>query len=287
MQSKQIERVYKDVEFLTSIRPFRNYLNIDSLEKAASYIEGIFKENAEETTIQPFEAEGKIYKNIIASFNIKAKKRIVIGAHYDVAGDTPGADDNASGVAGLLELSRLLKENKPLLKYRIDLVAYPNEEPPFFGTKKMGSYVHAESLYKEKADVEIMICLEMIGYFSDKENSQSFPFPFMKFLYPSTGNFIGVVGKTGQKKITVKIRELIKKHSSIPAYSINAPVIVPGVDYSDHRNYWHFGYKAVMITDTAFYRNPNYHRKTDTIATLDFEKMYQVIKGIYGVCFNL
>ncbi len=284
---KKIERIYKDVELLTSIRPFRNYLNTESLEKTASYIESIFKENCEETQIQSFEAENKTYKNIIGSFNVSEKERIIVGAHYDVAGDTPGADDNASGVVGLLELSRLIKEVKPSLKYRIDLVAYANEEPPFFATRKMGSYIHAKSLHDKRVPVKVMICLEMIGYFSDKPNSQSFPLPFMKWFYPDKGNFVGVVGKLGQGRITKRIRDIMRKNSRIGVYSINAPKIIPGVDYSDHRNYWHFEYNAVMITDTAFYRNPNYHRRTDTIDTLDFEKMYQVINGIFAVLTKL
>ena len=284
---KKIDRIYKDVEFLTSIRPFRNYQNIESLEKAASYIEDNFKKHCEETQIQTFQAENRIYKNVIGSFNTSAKERIIVGAHYDVAGDTPGADDNASGIAGLLELSRILKEINPPLKYRIDLVAYANEEPPFFATRKMGSYIHAKSLYDEKVSLKVMICLEMIGYFSDKPNSQSFPLPFMNKFYPDTGNFIGIVGKLGQGRITKKIRDIMRENSNIGVYSINAPTIIPGVDYSDHRNYWHFGYQAVMITDTAFYRNPNYHRRTDTIDTLDFEKMYQVINGIFAVLTKL
>ncbi len=288
MQGKnKIDRIYKDVEFLSTIRPFRNYKNINSLEKASDYIHSIFKENAQETYIQIFQVENQLFKNIVASFNTDKKERIVVGAHYDVAGETPGADDNASGIAGLLEISRLLKEENPPLKYRVDLIAYANEEPPFFGTTGMGSYVHAKSLYEEKVPVKVMLCLEMIGYFSEKPKSQSFPFPFMSMFYPDTGNFIGIVGKIGQKKITVSIRDIMRRNSKIPIYSINAPRIIPGVDYSDHRNYWHFGYNAVMITDTAFYRNPNYHRRTDTADTLDYEKMYQVIRGIFSVLIEI
>ena len=284
-QKNQIDRVYKDVEFLTSIRPYRNYLNIGSLNKTADYIYRTFKEFSEEVYFQEFPVGGNRYKNVICSINTHLEKRIIIGAHYDVAGDTPGADDNASGVAGLLELLRLLHNKKT--NYRIDFAAYTLEEPPFFGTKKMGSFIHAESLYKEKAKIKVMISLEMIGYFSDKEGSQQFPLPFMNFFYPEKGNFIGVVGNLFQRGITKRIRDLMRKGSDISVYSINAPSILPGVDFSDHRNFWHFGYNAVMITDTAFYRNPNYHRKTDTIGTLDFEKMYSVIKGIKYALLNL
>ncbi len=284
-QKRQIDRVYKDVEFLTSIRPYRNYLNVGSLNKTADYIYQTFREFSDEAYFQEFSVGGNRYKNVICSINLQAEERIIIGAHYDVAGDTSGADDNASGVAGLLELLRLLHNKKT--NYRIDFAAYTLEEPPFFGTKKMGSFIHAESLYRAKAKIKVMICLEMIGYFSDEEGSQQFPLPFMKLLYPETGNFIGVVGNIFQRSITKKIRDLMRKGSDIPVYSINAPTIIPGIDFSDHRNFWHFGYNAVMITDTAFYRNPNYHRKTDTIGTLDFEKMYSVIQGLKYAVLNL
>ena len=284
-RKKQIERVYKDVEFLTSIRPYRNYLNVGSLNKTADYIYQTFKEFSENVYFQEFLVGGNRYKNVICSINTHLEERIIIGAHYDVAGDTPGADDNASGVAGLLELLRLL--HRETLRYRIDFAAYTLEEPPFFGTKKMGSFIHAESLYKAKSKIKVMISLEMIGYFSDKEGSQQFPLPFMNLFYPEKGNFIGVVGNFFQRSITKKIRDLMRKGSDIPVYSINAPSILPGVDFSDHKNFWHFGYNAVMITDTAFYRNPNYHRKTDTIGTLDFEKMYSVIEGIKYTLLNL
>lgn len=284
-QKKQIERVYKDVEFITSIRPYRNYMNINSLNKTADYIYQTFKEHSEMVYFQEFSAWGNRYKNVICSINPQAEERIIIGAHYDVAGNTPGADDNASGVAGLLELLRLLHSEK--LRYRVDFAAYTLEEPPFFGTKKMGSFIHAESLHKSKARIKVMICLEMIGYFSEEDGSQQFPLPFMDLLYPEKGNFIGVVGNLFQRELTRRIRDLMRKGSDIPVYSINAPSILPGVDFSDHRNFWHFGYNAVMITDTSFYRNPNYHRKTDTIATLDFEKMYSVIQGIKYAVLNL
>ncbi|WP_293444707.1 M28 family peptidase [Persephonella sp.] len=284
-QKKQIERIYKDIEFLTSIRPYRNYLNVGSLNKAADYIYQTFKEFSEGAYFQEFSIGGNRYKNVICSVNTHLEERIIIGAHYDVAGDTPGADDNASGVAGLLELLRLLHNKKT--NYRIDFAAYTLEEPPFFGTKKMGSFIHAQSLYKEKAKIKVMISLEMIGYFSDEEGSQQFPLPFMKLLYPETGNFIGVIGNLFQRGITKKIRDLMRKGSDIPVYSINAPTIIPGVDFSDHRNFWYFGYNAVMITDTAFYRNPNYHRKTDNIGTLDLKKMHSVIQGLKYAVLNL
>ncbi|ACO03446.1 MAG TPA: peptidase M28 [Persephonella sp.] len=285
MDGNITRNLYTDVEQLCKIRPFRNFYNVGSLDRAAEYIISQFEDL--EITVQTYNVNSRKYSNIIASYNTEKEERVIVGAHYDVAGDTPGADDNASGVAGILQIGRFLKLYRPKLKHRVDLVAYTLEEPPFFGTDKMGSYIHAKTLYKEKAKIKVMLSLEMIGYFSDEPDSQQFPLPFFKFFYPDKGNFIGVVGKMGQKKITKRVEELIKKGSSIPVYSINAPVFLLGVDFSDHRNFWKFGYNAVMITDTAFYRNPNYHRRTDTIGTLDFERMSEVVKGIYNVVLNI
>ncbi|WP_457622585.1 M28 family peptidase [Persephonella sp.] len=279
------KNLYTDVEQLCNIRPFRNCYNVTSLNKAAEYITSQFE--GLNIKIQRYYVGSQEYRNIIASYNTESSERIVIGAHYDVAGDTPGADDNASGVAGILQIGRFLKLYRPKLRYRVDLAAYTLEEPPFFGTDKMGSYVHAKALYEKKAKVKVMISLEMIGYFSDEPGSQNFPLPFFKLIYPDRGNFIGIVGKIGQKKITKQIEDLVRQGSSIPVYSINAPVIIPGIDFSDHRNFWKFGYNAVMVTDTAFYRNPNYHRRTDTVGTLDFERMSEVVKGIYNVILNI
>lgn len=170
-------RLYKDVEFLTTIRPFRNFQNLDSLKKVCDYIKEEFKKAGFTTEDQKWIAEGNEYTNVIASYNAHKSKRLIIGAHYDVCGDQPGADDNASAVAGLLETARQIAEAKPDIDYRIDFVAYCLEEPPFFATENMGSYVHAKSLSDNKIEVLGMICYEMIGYFSDEPNSQPYPSP--------------------------------------------------------------------------------------------------------------
>jgi len=280
------ERLFADVEMLTSISPPRNFENISSLNKAAGYIENELKNTGGEIEIQNFSIGNDVYKNIICSFGIENPERIVIGAHYDVCGDQPGADDNASGVAGLLEIGRLIKQLQPLLNYRIDLVAYSTEEPPFFRTAAMGSAIHAKSLAKEGVKVKAMISLEMIGFYSDKPNSQHFPIFFLKWFYPTTANFITVVGKLFQRKTVKHMKEYMSNGSNIDVQSINAPKILPGIDFSDHLNYWKHGYQAVMITNTSFYRNPNYHMATDKIETLDFDKMAEVVKGVYWAIIN-
>jgi hypothetical protein len=282
-----LERLYADVKALTGINPPRNYLNIGSLNKAAEYIHTEFQKLGCDLTVQPFTVNGKEYKNIICSFGGRKEERIVVGAHYDVYGPYPGADDNASGVAGLLEIGRLLNELKPPLRKRVDLVAYSLEEPPFFRTRKMGSYVHAKSLSDANATVKVMICLESIGYFSEEPDSQHFPLFAFRWFFPDRGNFIVVVGKWGQGRPVREIRDLMSQASRIHVDSINAPSLLPGIDLSDHKNYWKFGYDAVMVTDSAFYRNPHYHEPTDTIDTLNFDYMTEVVKGVYRAVVNL
>jgi hypothetical protein len=208
-------------------------------------------------------------------------ERLIVGAHYDVF-TNPGADDNASGVAGLLELARLLDTLKPVLKYRIDLVAYTNEEPPYFRTEQMGSAVHAKYLSDNKIKVKGMICLEEIGYFTDEAKSQSYPLDILHLFYPERGNFIGVVGKIGQRKIVRRMKSKMRSGSVIDIRSINAPRWVTGIDYSDHLNYWNYGYDAVMINDTSWYRGNQYHTGGDTPDRLDYERMAQVVSGVYN-----
>jgi Zn-dependent M28 family amino/carboxypeptidase len=281
-----VSNLKETVKFLVSIQPYRNFTNPASLNKAAGYIEEKFKEFGLSTEIQHFQVEGETYKNVIGSYGKDKEERIIVGAHYDVCGDQPGADDNASAVAGLLEIAQLAGNYASASKYRFDFVAYSLEEPPYFRSKKMGSYFHAKSIYDQGVTIRGMICLEMIGYFTDEKNSQRFPLPFMKMAYPSEGNFIAVVGNFSSRSLITEVVTHFK-HAAIKAESLKAPALLPGVDFSDHRNYWYFGYKAVMITDTAFYRNPNYHRRGDTIDTLDFEKMGEVVKGITWTLVNM
>jgi Zn-dependent M28 family amino/carboxypeptidase len=232
---------------------------------------------------QVFDVDGQKFKNLIARFGDSGLPKFVVGAHYDVCGDQPGADDNGSAVAGLLEVSRLVVEKKPKLSHQLEFVAYTLEEPPNYGTQFMGSYVHAKSLQSQKAKVKMMIVLEMIGFFSDEPNSQKFPAFFMKWFYPTVGNFIAIVGHMGGLGYGKRIQQLFMKNSSVPAYRLHAPKHLGGVDYSDHRSYWKFGYPALMITDTAFFRNYHYHMKTDTPETLDYRRMAEVVKGTYSV----
>jgi Zn-dependent M28 family amino/carboxypeptidase len=218
-------------------------------------------------------------------FGPEAGERLVVGAHYDAFGPYPAADDNASGVAGLIELAYLLGQHPPALA--VELVAFTLEEPPYFRTAEMGSAVHAQSLKAAGVTVRVMFSLEMIGYFSDAPDSQRFPVPLLSLCYPSRGNFITVAGNVGEGLLVRRIKRAMSGASELPVYSINAPRLIPGLDFSDHLNYWQAGYPAVMITDTAFFRNRNYHTMQDTADKLDYRRMAQVVEGVMAAVVAL
>ncbi len=280
-------RLYDDVFELTSITPARNHQNLGSLNYIAGCIAFELSKLSCRVDSQKYLVGEREYKNIVATFGDIHKERIVIGAHYDVCGDQPGADDNASAVAGLLEIARLIHQLRPTLRCGIELVAYTLEEPPYFASSHMGSAVHAGSLAAAKANVKAMICLEMIGYFSEELHSQHFPFGPMKYFYPTTGNFITVVGKLSQRSFLQTFAGYMRQAGTIHVQVFAAPALMPAIGLSDHRNYWAQGFQALMVNDTSFFRNPHYHRKTDTIHTLDFNKMAEVVKGVYWAIVNL
>ncbi|MDB5102415.1 MAG: hypothetical protein JWP91_104 [Fibrobacteres bacterium] len=276
------DSLYSHVLRLVSTPGFRSYRNREGQASVQAFIAGEFARIGLETRRQTFEVDGVEHANIIGVLNPHLPKVIVVGAHYDVCGNQPGADDNASGVAGLIELARLLAGRGAGIPRQVQFVAYANEEPPHFGTEAMGSFVHAKGLRDGGIDVDHMICLEMIGYYTDRAHSQEYPSGILKWFYPTRGNFISVISDFASGPLRRRLRRAIKANANIPCRSLGAPSSLVGVDFSDHRNYWAFGYRAVMITDTAFLRNPNYHRDSDTIGTLDFGRMAQVVLGLAG-----
>ncbi len=251
----------------------------ENLERAAHYLEVSLRGAGGRVASAPFEVHGERYRNVVASFGPDTAERIVVGAHYDAAAGTPGADDNASGVAGLLELAQSLGARPPAL--RVDLVAFTLEEPPFFGTEHMGSAVYARALRATGAKVRAMVSLEMLGSFSDVRGSQGFPAPGLQLLYPDTGNFITVVGTLGQEALVWRLKAGMRAAGGIPVEGIVAPRSLAGVDYSDHASFWDQGYPAAMVTDTAFLRNPRYHQASDTWDTLDYPRMAQVVQALH------
>lgn len=259
----------------------RSFEHRANLERTAAYIEAQFKEAGAQVSIQDVMVDANRYKNVVARFGPASGRLLVIGAHYDSHGATRGADDNASGVAGLLELAHLLGKAAPTRP--VELVAYTLEEPPYFRTRHMGSVWHASALKAAGRDVELMLSLEMIGYFSDRPGSQAYPVGAMKLGYPDRGNFIALVGQFGDFGLSRSVKAAMTGASELPVYSLNAPSIVQGIDFSDHRSYWAQGYPALMVTDTAFMRNRNYHRAGDTFDKLDYKRMAMVVQAVFAV----
>lgn len=272
-------RIEHDLRVITQTNGFRNYRNVEGLNSVAEYIFNEFSKTCDTAYYQSFFVNEVEYRNVIGILGKNKTDRIVIGAHYDVAGEQQGADDNASGITGILELSRLFSIDKP--DHQIEFVAYSLEEPPFFRTDYMGSHIHARSLFENETEIMGMICLDMIGYFNENKNSQYYPIGLLKLFYGNKGDFITVVQKFGNGKFGRQIKRKMKKCNLIKTKSFRAPSKVPGIDFSDHLNYWRYNYNAVMITNSAFYRNPNYHKSSDTLATLDVQRMGLVIDEIF------
>ena len=264
---------------LASKLPPRSH-NVDALNASAVYIHReLSRLQTAQVAYLPFDIWGIGYNNVLASFGPEVGPRIVIGAHYDSHDGLPGADDNASGVAGLLELARLIDGEK--LSLRVDLVAYALEEMPSFRTSDMGSAHHAAALTEDGVEVALMVSLEMIGYFDDSPGSQSYPLPLLEWIYPDSGNYIAVVGNLAQVGAVRRVKRALLAAADLRVESINAPALIPGIDFSDHLNFWHRGYPAVMITDTADNRNLAYHTTNDTPEHLDYRRMAEVVNGLY------
>lgn len=256
----------------------RVHTNLTQLNNASAYIESELRSTTAKVTVQRYSVTGRNFQNLIAQFGPDTEDVIVVGAHYDVAGEQPGADDNASGVAGLIELAKALSTAQ--LKQRVELVAYTLEEPPYFRTANMGSAVHAKSLKAKGKRVSLMLSLECIGYFSDEPNSQQLLTPLMKAVYPTTGNFIALVGNYAEGDLSRRVKRSMQQATSLPVYSINAPSILQGIDFSDHLSYWNEGFVGMMVTDTAFFRNEAYHTEDDTPDRLDYKRMAEVVVAV-------
>lgn len=277
-------RLEADVRAIVALGP-RDFAHLDGLERVSHYVFEAFEAAGGRPRLEPYKVGELQYYNVSARYGPETGPRLVVGAHYDTAGPLPGADDNASGVAGVLALARLLAAHPP--ERAIELVAYCLEEPPYFRTPAMGSAVHAGRLRQEGVELAAMFSLEMIGYFRDEPASQGYPMPLLRRLYPGTGNFIAVVGTWGQRGLGGRVARAMRAVSDLPVEVISAPRLVIGVDFSDHANYWDAGYPALMITDTSFYRNAAYHTEHDTPDTLDYPRMARVVEGVWNALLAL
>ena len=256
----------------------RDFDHPENLDRAAAWITEALRRTGATVREQAYQVDGRTYRNVLADFGPETPGLLVVGAHYDTAGDQPGADDNASGVAGLLELARLLAARPP--PSHVELVAWTLEEPPNFRSARMGSAVHATSLAAAGASVRLAISVEMIGVFSDAKHSQDYP-AGLGLFYPDTGNFVAVAGKWGQGAAVAEVARALRVGSRLPVETLSAPSFITGIDFSDHRNFWTHGFEAVMVTDTSFYRNDRYHTAADLPETLDYRRMAEVVKGLH------
>ena len=258
-----------------------------NLQKTANYIRGFYEEIGVEARLEPYGYRAFEVANVVAEvrFSPNPAKRILIGAHYDSVAGTVGADDNASAVAVQLETARqvmTLKGSKDL-DLAVVFASFALEEPPAYGTRYMGSRVYAEQARRRNERIDAMICLEMVGYACPEPGCQSYPFPLMFFGYPKEGNFIGIVGNFDSRGLARNIFDSFQKNPKLPAIKLTVPFngwIMPAVRLSDHASFWDEGFKAVMITDSAFYRNPHYHLPTDRMNTLDFRFMAELVESL-------
>lgn len=274
-------RLERHVRFLAAPGEWRSVHNAPGMTRAADYIAQALAASGASVSQQTYQAGPVETRNVIARFGLEARPRVVIGAHYDVYGDLPGADDNASGVAGLLELAHLLQGMN--LPTAVELVAYSSEEPPFFAGPQMGSAVHVSALNDASVKVRAMISLEMIGYFTSEQPHQGI---LLGSIYPRHGQFIALVGRWADRDLVSDAKKCFRGASQLEVVSYSGPTGL-GADLSDQRNYWAAGVPAFMVTDTAFMRNPNYHMETDTADTLDYQRMAQVVDGVYSTVVML
>ncbi len=265
----------------------RNLWHHAELDAAADYIEAQFRVAGLRVERQEYLAEGKRVGNLVAEIPGAEypEQILLVGAHYDSVIGSPGANDNGSGVAALLELARQLADSRP--KRTLHLVAFVNEEPPFFKSVDMGSRIYAEQARGKRDKIVGMICLETIGYYIQEPGSQNFPFSPMVIYYPDEGNFIAFVTNLSSRRLLKKSLAEFRKQSDFPAEGLVAPGWLPGVDWSDHWSFWRVGYPAIMITDTAPYRYPYYHSWEDTPDKLSYPEFARVVEGVVGMVRGL
>ena len=250
-----------------------------ALQAAARYIHAEFSSLGYRVVPQAYQARGVRCENleVVAPGTTRADEILVVGAHYDTVAGSPGADDNASGVAGLIEIARILK---PLpLERTVRLVAFVNEEPPFFYFGDMGSKVYAEAARARGDRIHLMLSLEMLGCYSDEPRSQGYP-PLLRWFYPARGNFIAFVSNLRSRRALADVVGAFRASCDFPAESLASPAFVPGVAWSDQISFWRAGYPAVMVTDTAFYRYPHYHCASDTPDRIRYPEMARVVEGL-------
>ena len=276
------DRLKEHVEVLGGRIGERNVWHYSELESAADYIRDLFEEYGYSPEVQVFKSGGRMVRNVTVELPGEEilEEIIVVGAHYDSVLGSPGANDNGTGVAAILELSRLLKDEQ--LHRTVRFVAFANEEPPFFYSKEMGSQVYAARSREREERIVAMLSLETIGYYSDMPDSQHYPALFNLF-YPDTANFIGFVGNLSSRKLVRRSIDTFRRTTAFPSEGVAAPGWITGIGWSDQLSFWQAGYDAIMVTDTALFRYAHYHSSTDTPDKIDYMRTARVVKGLSHV----
>jgi Zn-dependent M28 family amino/carboxypeptidase len=281
------QRLRRHVEVLASDIGERHVGRPDALEAAAKYIEGQFASFGFQSSIQAYPAHGVAVRNI--DVEIRGADRtaeiVILGAHYDSVPGCPAANDNASGIAGTLELARRFAQSGRSRTLRF--VAWVNEEPPFFQTQAMGSRMYSRRCKERGENIVAMITLETIGCFLDTPGSQTYPVMGLGLVLPTVGNFLAVVGNLGSRSLVRTCADVLRRETSLPIEAQALPGMIPGIGWSDHWSFWEEGYEAVMFTDTAPFRYKHYHTPQDTPDKIDFDRMTQVVVGSERVLRHL
>ncbi|CAN1722370.1 M28 family peptidase [Hyphomicrobium sp. 1Nfss2.1] len=266
-----------------------NIVHYDALEKSAVYIEAELRALGYEPVSQAYDVDGKSVRNISVEIAPQdagpATPSLVVGAHYDSYGNAPGANDNGSGSAAVIELARLLKD-MPLKDKRLRLVLFVNEEPPYDRTPDMGSYRFAKQLKDNGEKLIGMVSLETIGAFSDQPGTQKYPPPF-DLIFPDVANFVALVALPGGRSFLHEFVASFRGHTKIPTIGGTAPDFIDGIGWSDHWAFYMFGYPAIMITDTALFRYPEYHTPSDTPDKVDYDKLAHITQGVAATVRDL
>ncbi|HUN87436.1 MAG TPA: M20/M25/M40 family metallo-hydrolase [Terriglobales bacterium] len=276
------DHLKQHVEKLAGQTGERNLEHYDHLETTAAYIRQQLEQQDYQVREQDYTVDGKTCRNLYAMLDgsDKSKGVIVVGAHYDTVSGSPGADDNASGVAAVLELARIMKNDG--LTRSVMFAFFPNEEPPHFQTDQMGSLVLARALRQQGVPMTAMISVESIGYYSDQPHSQKYP-PGIASFYPSVGNFIGFVSDLHSRDLLQQGVRSFRASTHFPSEGAALPGWLEGASWSDHWAFQQVGVPAIMVTDTAPFRNPHYHQPSDTPDTLDYDKTARVVVGLKHV----
>jgi Zn-dependent M28 family amino/carboxypeptidase len=258
----------------------RNLDRPEALEHAARYVERTLREAGYGPVPQPYQVAGQTVRNIEAVLPGETPESVLVGAHYDTAWGTPGANDNATGVAALLEIARNLAGRR--FPRTVRFVAFVNEEPPYFQTPAMGSRVYAQRARERREPIAAMFSLETIGYYADEPGSQRYPFP-LQFFYPDKGNFLAFVGNLASRALVAEAAAHFRRATDFPVERAVLPAWFPAVDLSDHGSFWEQGFPAVLVTDTAMFRYPWYHSPGDTPDRLHFSRLAAVVSGLTAV----